>query len=521
MTDSSYPTAAANEHPDYLRDESRREGSADAITFARSEPEVRAVLAAADAGEAVTVQGARTGISGGAVPDGGRILNLSRMTRIDPVRPDTEAAAAITAEPGALLADLRKAVEDAGWFFPPDPTETSASLGGMAACNASGARSFFYGPTRAYVTAARVVLADGDALVLRRGVQRAVGRRFRLETESGRTIEGDLPSYTLPAVKNTAGYCARDDMDMLDLFVGADGTLGVFTELEMALVRPPATTWGLVAFLPSEAAALDVVDRVRASALENEEQPWWLDPRGARPRTAGHAAVVAAVEFFDCRALNLLRSQKASNPAFEELPDMKPDWHTALYIEVHAPDDDAAEALVVEMSESITGAGGDPDATWLASDEHELERLKTFRHAVPESVNLQIDERRKTEPGLTKLGTDLAVPDGRLREVMALYHESLDAGGFEYVIFGHIGNNHVHVNILPGDLDAYRRGKTLYRDWARQIVAMGGTVSAEHGIGKLKTDQLAEMYGTEGIEQMRAVKHVFDPEGILNRGNLF
>jgi D-lactate dehydrogenase (cytochrome) len=91
----------------------------------------------------------------------------------------------------------------------------------------------------------------------------------------------------------------------------------------------------------------------------------------------------------------------------------------------------------------------------------------------------------------------------------------------EYVIFGHIGNNHVHVNIIPKDMAEYDKGKALYLTWAREVIRRGGSVSAEHGIGKLKIALLREMYGDAGIAAMRAVKASFDPEGLLNRGNLF
>jgi D-lactate dehydrogenase (cytochrome) len=175
----------------------------------------------------------------------------------------------------------------------------------------------------------------------------------------------------------------------------------------------------------------------------------------------------------------------------------------------------------MHMSEAMTDCGGDGDATWICSDEREMERLKDFRHAVPESVNLLIDEKRKKEPGLTKLGTDLAVPDEMLEEVIALYHKGLEEQKLEYVMFGHIGNNHVHVNIIPNTLEEYDRGKALYLQWAHEVVIMGGTVSAEHGIGKLKKALLKEMYGADGIRQMQDLKRLFDPDGLLNPGNLF
>jgi D-lactate dehydrogenase (cytochrome) len=119
------------------------------------------------------------------------------------------------------------------------------------------------------------------------------------------------------------------------------------------------------------------------------------------------------------------------------------------------------------------------------------------------------------------LGTDLSVPDAFLRTILARYRADLHRESLEHVIFGHIGDNHVHVNIIPDTLDDYRRGRALYLEWARAVVGLGGSVSAEHGIGKLKTDLLREMYGEKGIAEMRELKSIFDPAGILNPGNLF
>jgi D-lactate dehydrogenase (cytochrome) len=228
----------------------------------------------------------------------------------------------------------------------------------------------------------------------------------------------------------------------------------------------------------------------------------------------------AAVEFFDHDALRLLREQKKIRAAFSEIPDMPDGWHTAVYVEYHG-EPAAVEGAVMVLSEAMAACGGDADATWIASDDGAIDRMKAFRHAVPEAVNLLIDERRRQEPNLTKLGTDLAVPDQNLEAVLAMYRRGLTDAGLESVVFGHIGNNHVHVNIIPATLADYERGRALYLGWAREVVAMGGTVSAEHGIGKLKTALLREMYGEQGIREMRRVKRLFDPQWILNVGNLF
>jgi len=497
-SEPEFLTTIQTDYQEFLRDESRREGTADSISFPRSEKEIQQHLRKAYAAKTpVTIQGARTGITAGAVPSGGHIISLSRMTDILGYRTDKISNDRfVTVQPGLLLADLQQAVAPS--FFPPDPTEDSASIGGMTACNASGARSFHYGATRKYIESIRVVLSDGSVLDLKRGRDMAVGRTFSVKTTDDRNITGELPDYEMPQVKNAAGYFVRDNMDLVDLFIGAEGTLGIISEMELRLVPQPIVIWGVTAFFPTEETAVGFVGSVRKQ----------------RPSPV-------AIEFFDANSLNLLRKQKEQNPAFADLPILADTAYTAVYIEYHGSNEDSVEAAVMEMSETMTEYGGDEDTTWLASDRRELVRLKNFRHAIPEAVNLLIDGRRKKEPRLTKLGTDLAVPDECLEEMLNRYHAGLKENSLEYVIFGHIGNSHLHVNILPNDLAQYEKGKELYLTWAGAAVEMGGTVSAEHGIGKLKKEMLQKMYGEKGLLQMRAVKHCFDPSDILNTGNLF
>jgi len=522
MTNDNFQVPMCDDYSDYLRDESRRAGAAESISFPKNEAEMASQLASLHSRNIpVTIQGARTGITSGAVPNGGHIINLGRMNRITGIcRHPSKDAYILTVQPGLLLSELstilkEKKFDTNGWstesmtileefrskgkyFFTPDPTETSASIGGLVACNASGARSFFYGATRPYVESLRIVLADGSTVALKRNTNMASCRAFSLITENGRHINGNIPAYQMPGVKNAAGYFAADNMDLIDLFIGSEGTLGVFSEIGITVTPMPAVIWGVMTFFPSEESAIKFVNTARVA--------------DSRP---------AAVEFFNHEALNLLRKQKESNPAFSHIPAIAVEYHTAIYVEYHGSDEESVENAVMAMSEIMVASGGSEDATWLASEESKLTQLKQFRHAVPEAVNLLIDERRKKEPALTKLGTDLSVPDDRLGEIMNMYSSDLTEAGLQYAIFGHIGNNHVHVNIIPNSMEDYHRGKKLYLKWAEWVVAAGGSVSAEHGIGKLKVEMLKTMYGDAGIQQMKELRQRFDPSNILSRGNLF
>ncbi len=508
------------DYDEYRKDESRTVGAAQSISFPRSEQDVRDVLARLRPNRVpVTVQGGRTGLAAGAVPFSGHVLNLSKMNRYRGMRA-AGGTYYLRVEPGVVLAQLRKDLEAknvpaVGWdgeglaaraafaaderafFFPTDPTETSATIGGMVACNASGARSYRFGPLRPHVSALRVVLADGDVLALRRGGVRAQGRTLDLATEGGRRIRVDLPTYEMPRTKNASGYYTADGMDAVDLFIGSDGTLGVVTEVELALTPQPAVTWGVNCFFGAEEQALAFTELVRAQV-----------------------GPAAAVEFFDRDALAVLRAQKAAGTAFAGLPDVAPQADCCIYVELQTAGEDEAYDALYLVGSLMGQVGGSERDTWVGRTDIDRERQRFFRHAVPESVNMLIDERRKSDPAITKLGSDMSVPDERLRDVVALYRGTLREEGLQTAVWGHIGNNHLHVNVLPRTRDDYRRGKRLFERWAREVTAMGGAVSAEHGVGKLKRDFLAVMYGDAHIREMARTKLQLDPTGVLGRGNL-
>jgi len=510
------------EHQDYLRDESRRTGTGESISFPKTEKEIIEILSSLKSnGILITTQGTRTGITGGAVPEGGHVLSLSRMNKVIGLRYDEKAQTFfVKVQPGVVLSQLRLALKkkefddtenwdneslkafekfknSGEYFFSPDPTETSASIGGMIACNASGACSFKYGPTRNYIEAMRIVLVDGAVISLSRGENKAENGSFTICTSSGKLFKGSVPNYLMPKVKNASGYFTSKDMDLLDLFIGSEGTLGIVSEIELKLLKAPKVHYAVTAFFDQEEKALKFVQSIRENASP------------------------VAVEYFNSNVLNLLRREKTENPAFGKLLDLPSHFNSAVYTEYAGNSDEEVEDMLMKAGEIIESCGGNEGDTWVATSPQANEQLHFFRHAVPESVNLLIDKRRKTHSAITKLGTDMAVPDSCLEEVMNLYNKSLEEAGLESVIFGHIGNNHLHVNIIPRDMDDYYKGKELYNSWAEKVISMGGTVSAEHGIGKLKTHLLGKMMGIDGIKEMKALKTLFDPENRLNRGNLF
>jgi len=509
----------------YLVDESRRAGTAAAVALPRSTAELcGAVLAARKQGWAITVSGARTGIAAGAVPEGGLVVSLERMNRVCGLRRSVTGDLLVRCEAGVVLGDLQQAVrsgkfaDSATWdreslslledmrtgprlTYPPDPTETSASVGGTVACNASGAHTFLYGPTRRYVQSLKVVLVDGSVLDIERDAASAdENGRFALRRSDGTAVTGCCPSYRQPDAKSAAGYFSGERLDLIDLFIGSEGTLGIIAEVELRLVSAPGASCAAFVFCPSEDAALRFTQELRAVKTE---------------------LGVEAIEYFGPRALGMLRGRRATLGAASGVPACLPsDAACGVYLDIGC-DAESLPASLGGVAEIAERCGSDPAVCWSAMEREERERLRLFRHALPETVNSLIADIRKQHPTVTKLGTDMSVPDAYLTDVVSLYRSKLDRHELQYVVFGHIGNNHLHVNILPRTPDEYALGKTLYLEFARDVVRMGGSVSAEHGIGKLKVEFLEIMLGEKGIAEMREVKRVFDPEFRLGKGTLF
>jgi FAD/FMN-containing dehydrogenase len=419
---------------------------------------VAALGEASAAGVPVTIAAGGTGITGGGVPLGGWVLSVEKLTRLE-IHPGYAIAGA-----GVPLRDLQAAAQRGGQFYPPDPTENSAFLGGTISTNASGSRSFRFGATRRWVQALHVALADGRLLRLARGD----------------AIDFDPGTIPLPAVtKNTAGYLLRPGMDWIDLFVGSEGTLGVVTEARLGLLpMPPAVLAGVV-FFAADSAALDAVDQWRSTD-------------------------VRMLEYLDHASLELLRAR---------FPEIPAGAQAAILFDQALTSEDDPE--VDRWLDRMQAAGAFEEESWFALSAADRERFRLFRHALPELVN---DTVRRS--GALKMNTDYAVPLARNREMLAYYRRRLEREfPGRYVIFGHIGDAHVHVNIFS---DPANPGPAadLLREFAGEAVALGGTVSAEHGLGKRKRHLLELQYRPADLEAMRAVKRRLDPGNILGRGTL-
>lgn len=409
----------------------------------------------------VTVAGAGTGVTGGRVARGGWVLSLAKLNRLEIL--DGRAIAGA----GVLLSELHAAAARSGQLYPPDPTETAASIGGTIATNASGSRSFRYGDTRRHVLGLRVALAGGRVLEVRRG----------------EPVDFEVPAVPPPkTTKHTAGYFLRPGMDWVDLFIGSEGTLGVITQAELNLIPEAAALLAGVVFFTSDERALDAVDQWRAIPM------------------------VRMLEYFDGPSLDLLRGRFSDIPGGARA--------AILFEQELAPEDSGEIDRWLERLETVDAL---VDSSWFAQSAPDRERFRRFRHALPELVN---DTVRRN--GCLKMGSDYAVPVERNREMLACYRQRLEtAFPGRYVVFGHIGDAHVHVNILPASGEESACASELMLEFARKVVELGGTVSAEHGLGKRKAHLLELQYAPAHLDGMRQIKRLLDPDWLLGRGTLW
>jgi len=472
-------------------------GFAAGVAFPRSEAEVASLIVGATT---VLAVGAQSSLTGGATPRGEVILSTRALTSIGP-----PANGQVRVSVGVALSLLQRSLASSGLYYPPVPTYDGAFVGGTIATNAAGPATFKYGSTRRWVDAVTVVLASGDVLDINRGaVTASPDGWFEIERESGGLLRVPVPTYVMPDVpKLSAGYYARPGMDLIDLFIGSEGTLGVVTEATLRTVPKPRRSMALVC-CSSDSQAIVLTDRLRQEA----SSAW-----------AGRGPLdVAAIEFMDARSLRAVPED-----SFARAGVTRPSGESVmLLVQIEHGGDEAAP---LERLQAVLGSLGIEDDPSLAvpGDDRGAERLFNLRESVPASVNAIVAASKAAHPEVEKTAGDMVVPFARLSDSIALYRTAFERRGLEYAIWGHVSDGNLHPNVVPRTFEAVQRGREAILEIAREVIAMGGAPLAEHGVGRsaLKQQLLRELYGDEGIEQMRRVKRALDPEEKLAPGVLF
>lgn len=474
------------------------------------------------AASAVLPIGAQSSLTGGATPMGELVLSTARLNRILDIGDEW-----VRVEAGVSLVDLDATLTAAGKWYPPAPTFMGAFVGGVIATNAAGAATFKYGATRKWIERLSVVLANGDALDIARGQFTAdAAGGFDVVSSNG-TTRLTMPTYQMPAVpKVSAGYFAAAGMDLIDLFIGSEGTLGIVTEATLRVVpRRPATCLVFAPF-PDVAAAVTFV-----TMLRDEAQRTWR---------AGDAAGldVSAIEHIDARCIQLLREDGADRRHGVRIPD---DTATGLLITLELPPDMTTERAFDEIGQAreasapptrlvrfcrALDAAGVLDAVEIAvpGDVARAAQLLALREAVPAAVNARIGRARHDIDGsIAKTAADMIVPFDRFPDLLALYAREFAARGLDAAVWGHISDGNLHPNVIPRSVAEMDSGREAILAFGREVIRMGGSPLAEHGVGRnpVKQQLLVEMYGEQGIDEMRAIKRALDPDWKLAPGVLF
>jgi len=464
--------------------------------------------------------GAQSSLTGGATPMGETMLSTERLTRIVDIGAKT-----VTVEAGVSIAALQEALTAHGAWFPAAPTWSGAFAGGVVATNAAGAATFKYGSVRAWVERLVVVLANGYELAIGRGEHVATGGTLRVP-DGDRDVVVPVPSYRMPdVVKRSAGYHAAADMDLIDLFVGSEGTLGVIMQITFRTISPRPTTAFALVPCRSERDALALVDDLRRASIET-----W------RARDAS-GIDAAAIEHMDRRSIEILHEDGADRRHQVSFP---PSTELALLIQLELPAGMTASDAFDQIESFASSARDGPltrfcrllnehhllDDSELAvpGDHRRAEQLIAVREAVPAGVNQRVGRaQREIDSRIAKTAADMIVPFDRFEEMMAVYRIGFGVRNLDFAMWGHISDGNLHPNVLPRSYRDVEQGKEAILEFGREVARLGGCPLAEHGVGRnpVKQALLRGLYGDEGIAEMRAVKRALDPDWKLAPGVIF
>lgn len=412
------------------------------VVFAESTQDVVDVVRLCGAHDCPIVPwGSGSSIEGQLLPvQGGITVDLSRMNQVVSVAPED---LLVTVQAGVTRRQLNQEIRSTGLFFPIDPG-ADASLGGMVSTRASGTNAVRYGTMRENVLALTVVTADGE--VVHTGTQ---------------------------ARKSSAGY------DLTRLFVGAEGTLGIITEVTLRLHPLPEAVSAAVVNFPSAEAAVNVVIHAIQMGIP-----------------------LARCEFLDPPSIRAIN-------AYSKLT-LREGY--TLFFEFHGSESGVAEQ--VEMVEQLAADQGGTDFVW-ADRPEDRSRLWNARHDAY-FAGLQL------RPGARAISTDTCVPISRLADSVEGARKLLEASGFPSMILGHVGDGNFHCLILvdADNAEELARAEALNRQIVELALSLGGTCTGEHGIGLHKMDFLQTEAGAGGLALMARIKQAFDPRGLFNPGKI-
>ncbi|MEO7135365.1 MAG: FAD-binding oxidoreductase, partial [Vicinamibacterales bacterium] len=425
---------------------------------------------------------------------------------------------------GATLQSLQDALARIGRWFPPVPTYLGAFAGGAVATCAAGAATFKYGTVRAWVEGLTIVLAGGDVLTIARGDCVASDQGlFEIETSTGVRVVR-IPNLRMPDVpKHSAGYFVRPGMDLVDLFVGSEGTLGVIAQVIVKTAAKPGAVCRAFVPVPTEAAAIALTGELRLAS-----QGTW---RGGDALGID----IASIEHLDARSVAVIREDGIDRKLEIALPSGAA---VVLLIDLELPADDAtlwsqlesardpacADAPLVRFCRLLDRHGVlDDTELALPADRARAAAFADLREAVPAGVNRRVALAQQNDAAISKTAADMIVPFDRFADMMSECRRLFAERDLDLAVWGHISDGNVHPNVLPRSAADAQKGRDAIFQLGTAVIAMGGCPLAEHGVGRnpIKQQLLRQLYGDDGVNAMRAIKLSLDPNGSLASGVIF
>jgi D-lactate dehydrogenase (cytochrome) len=459
----------------------------------------------------VRLTGSHTSTTAGCVPDDHEWqISFNKMNKILLCEKYTDNTLLLTCQPGISLESLNRILDNPSllpYSFPgrdllsekkycytPDPTEMHAQLGATVATNASGARSFRFGPTRDSIYGLTAILPQGHCITLHNNVKINPSDGLTFTSESTNSISIPSIHFRSPDIKNAAGFYCKESMRPMDLLIGSEGLLCAFSSITIMLQQKKNILAGC-SFFSSLENVLEFV-----TFLKKEPQ-------------------VVSIELFDKSAMNFINQYRRQFPG--SLPEFPAGAERAILWEFEDLDPEPFNAVFDRWESALKKSGSSFDNTWSGFDKSEIDKLKEFRHALPEIVNATVAHHKQQCNKIRKIGTDTALPDHLFHNVYQQYLRIIDDSRLQYASFGHAGNSHMHINLLPSCKEELERALDVYDHLMQITIDSKGTVSAEHGIGRIKKKYCAAMYGDRAIDEMRAIKSAFDPDWLFNNGVMF
>ena len=475
----------------YFKDWSNIDGEASMLVRPKSNLECAIILKTSfECSIPITICAGQTNLTGSATPNGGIVLSTSLLT-IPDVKIDNKLMI-VNVGVGIPLEIMRNKIlklTKNKFYYPVDPTSRhDAFVGGTLSCNASGFIPGEKGATRYWVDGIELLLPNGDKIKAKRGQYISKKGFFKLEYNN-KSIKLNVPTYKRPSIKNASGLFSNvnGEIDFIDLIIGSEGILGLLVSCSLKLEKRPKDYLELFICLANENEAINLHDYLYDYFDSN-------------------LGNLSALEYF---GYNSQKYMKNKNFLFKNDTDVGVYIQIPIYnsnIEIKG---DEWVSILSDFNNKIN-----LDSIIVLNDPLNWKKFFDARHSIPDNAL-----RKTKQLGGVSIITDTIVPPNNYKEYITKVHKKLQMHNIEYLLFGHLGDCHLHFHLIPskGQRDM---ALEVYNYMIDLSAKLGGVYSAEHGTGKRKRNDFKKCYGHEAIQMIQLLKQKIDPCFLLNRGNI-